>query len=379
MRLALFLSFKASLTKWHREGILSREIQIYVRHLERGYCDEVVIFSYDPADHEALALVDCRPDIRARFRLVTPRTKATGNLSGLLHSLNLGLLWKLSRSGVSLSKTNQISGSWPALILRLFGVPLFARCGYLLSRRLFMNRQALRGTVALLIEAVLFNGARLVSVTTESAKAEISRLILWRKGKVFVAPTYVDTELFAPDPDHVPEPGTLIFVGRLEPQKNVRAIAEAVAQTGMALIMVGDGSERPAVEAIIQRTGARVTIIPRMQNMEISALFRQHRLFLLGSLHEGLPKVLIEAMSAGMVAIGSPIPGIVELVEDQRTGYLARSVAAEDLAEAIRRAMADQASHPAISAAARARILARHSLDTYATRENSEMRRAIGL
>ena len=125
--------------------------------------------------------------------------------------------------------------------------------------------------------------------------------------------------------------------------------------------------------------GARVTIIPRMQNMEISALFRQHRLFLLGSLHEGLPKVLIEAMSAGMVAIGSPIPGIVELVEDQRTGYLARSVAAEDLAEAIRRAMADQASHPAISAAARARILARHSLDTYATRENSEMRRAIGL
>lgn len=379
MRLVLFLSFKASLTKWHREGILSREIQLYIRHLERGYCDEVVIFSYDPADHDALSLIDCSPDIRLRFRLVTPSRKATGNLSGLRHSLDLALLWKLARSGVSLSKTNQISGSWPALILRLFGVPLFARCGYLLSRRLFKNRHMLRGTVALFIEAVLFNAARLVSVTTESAKADVLRLVVRRRDKVFVAPTYVDTELFAPNPDGAREAGTLVFVGRLEPQKNVRAIAEAIARTGTALIMVGDGSERSAVEAIIQRTGARITLVPRLQNIEIGALFRQHRLFLLCSLHEGLPKVLIEAMSAGMVAIGSPIPGIIELVDDRRTGYLANGVSADDLAEAIRMAMADHASHPAISAAARARILAQHSLDTYAAREHSEMQRAIGL
>jgi glycosyltransferase involved in cell wall biosynthesis len=52
------------------------------------------------------------------------------------------------------------------------------------------------------------------------------------------------------------------------------------------------------------------------------ALMRGFDLFVLPSMHEGIPRCLMEAMAAGVAAIASNIPGCRELVIDQETGLL---------------------------------------------------------
>jgi glycosyltransferase involved in cell wall biosynthesis len=96
-------------------------------------------------------------------------------------------------------------------------------------------------------------------------------------------------------------------------------------------------------------------------------LLAEHSLFALPSLHEGLPKVLIEAMATGLISIASDIPGVTDLIEDGVTGYLIRGFSAEDVAAAIRRAR--DAHNPAVGGRARATIEARFGLTRYVEAE----------
>jgi glycosyltransferase involved in cell wall biosynthesis len=54
---------------------------------------------------------------------------------------------------------------------------------------------------------------------------------------------------------------------------------------------------------------------------------------------EGLPLALIEALAAGCACIGSRVPGVEELIEHERTGWLVEHESAEGLADAIAAAL----------------------------------------
>ncbi|WP_062207317.1 glycosyltransferase family 4 protein [Aureimonas sp. AU12] len=371
----LLLSFGGSLRKWHEAGILSREIELYLEYLRLDLFSDIDIFSYDPDDAASLALIDCEPAIRARLHVIVPQPSRRGRMGALRHSLDRALVRRMARSGVSVVKTNQASGGWTALLFAAAGIPIFARCGYILSRRHWKNRKIPQAAISWALEFALFNAARVISVTTDAAAATVRSMTFGRR-PVFVAPTYVNTDLFKGDVRDKPQSDAVIFVGRLTPQKNVLALVEAVKIAGVPLTIVGDGPLRGEVDALITRLGADVSIIPRLQNTEIAALYRTHRLFALPSVHEGLPKVLIEAMSAEMICVGTAVPGIVDMIEDGRTGYLAPDLAPATIAAAIDRARSDPARER-VAAAARAHVLARHSLRSYVEREFDRIRAAI--
>jgi glycosyltransferase involved in cell wall biosynthesis len=374
----VLLSFKGSLSKWQREGILSREIELYVALVRAGHAGRVGFFSYDPADAALLREGGVPADLCDRFSIVAPERAAPGGLAAITHSLNVRLLWKLARAGAfSIAKTNQISGGWTAVILRLFGLPLFARCGYVLSRRLWKNRAPHKAAAAALLELFLFNAARAISVSTEGARTAIRAMLPTRRDRIFVSPTFVNTETFSPG-EWASRQDAAVFVGRLEPQKNVLNMIEACAKAGLNLAVVGEGSLRAAAVEKATAFDFPVTFTRRLQNREIADLFRRHRYFILASVQEGLPKVLIEAMASGMICIGTNIPGIADLIEDGRTGYLAPGLEPSAIESAIRRARADSDSHPAISATARAHVLQHHSIATYVARDAEAMRRTAG-
>ena len=72
-------------------------------------------------------------------------------------------------------------------------------------------------------------------------------------------PNYVDVAVFRPMPDVVREPGRVIFIGRLDDQKNVAALIDAVeGLPGATLVIVGDGPLRRQLEATAHVRGARV-------------------------------------------------------------------------------------------------------------------------
>ena len=373
MQLILVLSFGGSLRRWAAQGILTREIEIYLQYLARGIVDRLFIFSY--AEDDEIGLIAAPPALLRRIVLVRPPRPLRSPWARLCYSLDPRRMRAIRAAGVDVAKTNQVSGSWVALLLRLFGVRLFARCGYLLSRNHVKSGSYGRVLLSYPLEWLLFTAADLVSVTTEQAAGSVRRRI--RSGeKVFVAPTYVDTAIFRADAGGKTIENAVIFVGRLEPPKNLLSLVKACQACGMGLHIVGTGSLEPAVTELAAAIGAELRILRGLQNNEIAELFKSYKYFALPSLYEGLPKSLIEAMSSEMVYIGTPVPGITDLLTDGVTGYLSDGLDEAAIARTIARARTDPASAD-VARRARAFVVARHSIQAYLDRERFAMERWI--
>jgi glycosyltransferase involved in cell wall biosynthesis len=91
-------------------------------------------------------------------------------------------------------------------------------------------------------------------------------------------------------------------------------------------------------------------------------------LFVLPSLWEGMPRALMEAMAAGVPAIGTNVSGIRDLIENGETGILVPPADADSLADAVESVLNDPAGARARSMAAQRRIRERHSAQGSALR-----------
>jgi len=133
----------------------------------------------------------------------------------------------------------------------------------------------------------------------------------------------VDTARFRPLSGVVGERGRVAFVGRLEAQKNVEALVDAVAGLpNVTLMMIGDGPLRVALEERAVCNSARIEFVGRVPHAELPALLNRAEVFVLPSHYEGNPKALVEAMACGIPAIGAATTGIREVLVHRETGFL---------------------------------------------------------
>jgi glycosyltransferase involved in cell wall biosynthesis len=134
---------------------------------------------------------------------------------------------------------------------------------------------------------------------------------------------------------------SLVYVGRLSPEKGVTLVLRALAAVSQPnLTIIGNGPQRPELEVMTARLGIadRVHFLgSRPWGDELLELIRRHQALILPSLTEGLPLVLIEAMSQGVPVIASSVGGIPDLVQDGVTGLLFPRGDVAALAAAIRR------------------------------------------
>ncbi|RMH07662.1 MAG: glycosyltransferase family 4 protein [Nitrospirae bacterium] len=152
------------------------------------------------------------------------------------------------------------------------------------------------------------------------------------KARFQVVPNVVDTSLFAPRVDASgPKQGTeILFVGRLDSEhlKGIPYLLGALAQLKQArqdwrLHIVGDGPVRCEYEQMAKDFGLapHVTFHGMKARHEVAAFMQRADLFVLPSLWENLPCVLIEAMACGLPILSTRVGGIPEMVDDE-TGVL---------------------------------------------------------
>ena len=364
--LTVFLSSGGSLSKWRREAILSREIALYFQLLDMGAFDRITFFSYNPKDRGLLKGMAATEPHYHSIDVIAPSTRnASKPLPALVWSIAGPLLNRAKLARAVAFKTNQVSGSWSAMLASAVSKrPLLFRMGYLLSRRFAKNGHKLRAWVARMVEKAAFSQASKILV---SAREVHEMLVADGYGaKAVLTPTYVDMNRFRPV-----ERGTsrrsLVTVCRLTPQKNLASLIRACAMTGHALTIYGKGDLEGELKALAKECGADVTFGGMVANEDLVDRLSEHDAFILPSFHEGLPKVLIEAMASGMLCIGSNIPGITDLVEDGVNGYLIDGFEPEDIAATLGRV--DNGTAAAIAAAARATVEDSYSLEAYAERE----------
>ena len=162
-------------------------------------------------------------------------------------------------------------------------------------------------------------------------------------------------------------PWILTFVGRLGSEKNVPCLLRA-AQTleqddadPIGIWLVGDGGERPKLEAMAADLGLKHVHFLGERH-DVDAILRHSDATVLPSFWEGLSNALLEAMAAGKPVIASAVGGSPEIVHHEANGLLFPSDDDRALAEAIRRLAEDQPFSAALGARGKAMIAERFSV-----------------
>lgn len=132
----------------------------------------------------------------------------------------------------------------------------------------------------------------------------------------------------------------VIQVARLDPLKDhvtaIETFHRVVTQCpGAKLVLVGEGPERPKIEEAVQRLGLGSSVRMIGLRQDVPRLIRSADLFLLTSISEGIPLTLIEAMAARVPVVSTRVGGVVEVVEENRTGLLAPSGDAPALGDRV--------------------------------------------
>jgi glycosyltransferase involved in cell wall biosynthesis len=221
-------------------------------------------------------------------------------------------------------------------------------------------------------------------VTAHIAVSEANRqYLIHRKGyparKIHVIPNGRDVSRFLAVPEHETtalrrrwniscDERVLLFVGRLEPQKDPACLLDALSLVVPAfpkarLVMVGDGSLRPALERRAASAGLtdRVSFVGFLE--DIAACYELAELVLLPSRYEGMPLVAIEAGAAARPIVATAVDGTCEVVEHEHTGLLVPPGDPAALARAICRLLADPERARTMGQAARRRVCEHFSLE----------------
>jgi glycosyltransferase involved in cell wall biosynthesis len=197
-----------------------------------------------------------------------------------------------------------------------------------------------------------------------SDPAHWPRLVVCRLG--------IDVTRFAPRPyarTRADQPFHIVCVGRLSPAKGQQVLIEAVARLRsmgrpVTLDIVGGGPLAPVLEQTIARLnlGSVVTMSGPVNQDRIREHYARADCFALASFAEGIPVVLMEAMSMQIPCVTTHITGIPELIDHEVCGLLARPSDPQSLADQIDRLILDPALARRLGEAARTSVTERYDL-----------------
>lgn len=150
-------------------------------------------------------------------------------------------------------------------------------------------------------------------------------------------PNGVDTDFFCQGGPPSQRPPLLLCVARLAADKDHTTLLTAFERVlqlhpEARLRLVGDGPEERRLRqwAAAHAAGARVEFVPG--GLDMRPHYAEARVFVLSSVREGQPNVLLEAMSSGLPVCATAVGGIPRLVEDERCGLLSPARDPEALA-----------------------------------------------
>jgi glycosyltransferase involved in cell wall biosynthesis len=166
-----------------------------------------------------------------------------------------------------------------------------------------------------------------VVTLSESSRHELIDYLGLRPAQISVVPPGID-ERFTPAGPKSPTP-LVVAVGRLMPSKRFDHLVRIAVQVrevvpDLRLVIVGDGYERPALEAQVAELGAEgwVRLAGRVSDDELLSLYRRAWVVASASIAEGWGMTLTEAAACGTPSVATDIAGHRDSVAAGLSGLL---------------------------------------------------------
>jgi glycosyltransferase involved in cell wall biosynthesis len=184
-----------------------------------------------------------------------------------------------------------------------------------------------RGIVGRRIISYVIRNSYTIFVQTEKIRREILRE--FPKKNIIVVPNGVELKKKPASRDKV------VFVGNLIERKGVEFLIMAMKGVDAELLIVGNGPMRPRLEVMSRDN---IKFVGKVMSHEVERYMRQGKIFVLPSVRgEGLPNVILEAMSMGLPIVATNIAGIPDVIEHGKTGFLVEPGDPEQLRKYIKR------------------------------------------
>lgn len=351
-KLVLFFTRSVSLKTWDKIGMFEREVALY-RHLQT-HGVQVSFVTYGDASDLGYA------DRLLGICIVCNRWGLPERWYIRFISWLYPMLWR----GSAVFKSHQVLGADIALrAARRFGKKFIARCGYLPSNIAIWHHgaESPQAQRARQLEAAVLPAAdRVVATTSAMCQAIVERYSV-NSGKIRIIPNYVNTQLFKPS-SNSRQSNLLYFVGRLETEKNVPALLDAIHELDVELVVIGEGSLKETLRAKAQEKQLHARFLGNIPNADLPAHLNRASLFILPSHIEHHPKALLEAMACGLPVIGTDVPGIRELIRHRETGYLC-GTSSKEIRAAIQDVLGDAGLRACMGCNAREFVVENFSLE----------------
>jgi GalNAc-alpha-(1->4)-GalNAc-alpha-(1->3)-diNAcBac-PP-undecaprenol alpha-1,4-N-acetyl-D-galactosaminyltransferase len=221
------------------------------------------------------------------------------------------------------------------------------------------------------LRRLLYPFAAAVVVQTESVAQWARRFVPAERVHVIPNPVRPPPPLRS-CPDALGTRRTVIAVGRLSREKGVDLLLHAFARAALPLsawqlVILGDGPERPALEAQIRTLGLQHNVLMPGVVADPERWLQHAELFALSSRFEGFPNALLEAMGCGLAVVAFDCPsGPGEIIRNEQTGLLVPPTDADALTAAIARLAQDPDLRRRLGTAAALDVAQRFNLDRVA-------------
>ena len=145
--------------------------------------------------------------------------------------------------------------------------------------------------------------------------------------EILVIPNGVDVNALKPELIQINRPPRIVFAGRFMPQKaplQVILTLKEITELPWTCVMIGDGPLMPDAKNIIAESHLenRFILTGWLTPAEVMKWFDQSDILFMPSLSEGLPVVGVQALAKGLAILASHVGGFVDLVDENRNGYL---------------------------------------------------------
>ncbi len=330
MKIAIFLSFKESMAIHENAGQAERFLNYYLMPYSEVF-EKIYVFSW--ADESF--------DFPFKNVSLLPNTLG---VSPYGYNLILPFIHKKKLKDCQVIRLMQFTSIVPAAISKLFYKnKIIATYGFPYSRFLNVRGHRMQSLIWTAVEWTFLPVVdQFIATYQKTADYLFDRSV--SPEKIRILPNGVDVDFFRP----VLKKRTgikmeLLFVGRFEPEKNIINLAKSLSlikSSDFHITLIGKGALEKDLRRILDEGHVSYEIIPRMSHDRLVIKYQSADVFLLPSLAEGYPKVLIEAMACGLPCVVGKYPGYSDIITDGNNGLVC-GFDPQSIAEAIGKLLAD--------------------------------------
>jgi glycosyltransferase involved in cell wall biosynthesis len=218
------------------------------------------------------------------------------------------------------------------------------------------------------LELKLLKKSKIIATVSKSVADELKEYHLDNKNCTVIG-NGVDETRFSPA-KNASSGDYILFTGRLTYRKGLFDLIECAKYIKdeypeISFVVVGKGNLAPNLHKKVEQYGLKekFRFLGYVDPKELVDIYRNARMFVMPSHYEGLPTVLLEAMSCGIPAIATEVSGNLEVIKHCKNGLLIPPKSPRKMADAISLLLEDQKLSKTLGENARRTILENYTWD----------------